>query len=68
MREKLQGKRAHRRYCKRAHAAESPFGNLKSNLKFRAVMRRGREKVLMEVALLFMLHDILKFGAVKAYG
>ena len=68
MREKLQGKRAHRRYCKRAHAAESPFGNLKSNLKFRAVMRRGREKVLMEVALLFMLHDILKLGAVEAYG
>ena len=31
-------------------------------------MRRGREKVLMEVALLFMLHDILKLGAAEAYG
>ena len=68
MREKLQGKRAHQRYNKRAHAAESPYGNVKWNLKFRAVMRRGREKVLMEVALLFMLHNILKLGVAEAYG
>jgi len=68
MREKLQGKRAQQRYDKRAHAAESPYGNVKWNLKFRAVMRRGREKVLMEVALLFMLHDILKLGVAEAYG
>ena len=68
MREKLQGKRAHQRYNKRAHAAESPYGNVKWNLKFRAVMRRGQEKVLMEVALLFMLHDILKLGVAEAYG
>jgi transposase len=68
MRTKLHGKRAHQRYNKRAHAAESPYGNVKWNLKFRAVMRRGREKVLMEVALLFMLHNILKLGVAKAYG
>jgi len=68
MREKLGGKRAHQRYNKRAHAAESPYGNVKWNLKFRAVMRRGREKVLMEVALLFMLHNILKLGVTDAYG
>jgi len=38
------------------------------NLKFRAVMRRGWEKVLMEVALLFMLHNILKLGVAEAYS
>jgi IS5 family transposase len=68
MREKLQGKRAHRRYNKRAHAAESPYGNVKWNLKFRAVMRRGREKVLMEAALLFMLHDMLKLTVAEGFG
>jgi IS5 family transposase len=68
MRAQLHGKRAHQRYNKRAHAAESPYGNVKGNLKFRAVMRRGREKVLMEVALLFMLHNILKLGVADTYG
>jgi len=68
MRGKLQGKRAHRRYNKRAHAAESPYGQVKWNLKVRAVMRRGREKVLMEVALLFMLHNMLKLGVAEGYG
>ena len=41
MRGKLEGKRAHRRYNKRAHAAESPYGNVKWNLKFRAVSAEG---------------------------
>jgi transposase len=68
MREKLQGKGSQRRYNKRAHAAESPYGNVKLNLRFRAVMRRGRAKVLMEAALLFMLHNILKLGVAGAYG
>jgi len=68
MRGKLAGKRAHRRYNKRAHAAESPYGQVKWNLKFRAVMRRGREKVRMEAALLFMLHNIMKLGMLEAYG
>ena len=57
---KLKSKGSERRYKKRAHAAESPFGNVKGNMKFRAVMRRGIEKVRMEVALLFMLHNIMK--------
>jgi len=63
MRAKLERKRSRRRYNKRAHAAESPYGNLKCNLKFRGVMRRGIEKVRMEVALLFMLHNIMKTAA-----
>ena len=62
MRDKLGKKRARRRYNKRAHAAESPFGNVKWNRKFRAVMRRGIEKVRMEAALLFMLHNMMKMA------
>jgi transposase len=65
MRAKLKKKGSQRRYNKRAHAAESPYGNVKWNLKFRAVMRRGREKVLMEVALLFMLHNMLKVAVAR---
>ena len=60
MRTKLDKKRSQGRYNKRAHSAESPFGNLKWNLKFRAVMRRGTRKVRMEAALLFMLHNFMK--------
>ena len=44
MRTKLEKKRSRGRYNKRAHTAESPFGNLKWNLKFRAVMRRGHRE------------------------
>ena len=62
MRAKLGKKTAHQRYNKRAHTAESPFGNLKWNLKFRAVMRRGLGKVRMEAALLFMLHNFMKMA------
>jgi transposase len=62
MRAKLGKKRAHQRYNKRAHTAESPFGNFKWNLKFRAVMRRGLGKVRMEAALLFMLHNFMKMA------
>jgi len=51
---------------KRAHAAESPFGNAKGDLKFRGVMRRGVAKVRMEVARLFMLHNVLKMAAARA--
>ncbi len=60
MRTKLEKKRSQGRYNKRAHSAESPFGNIKWNLKFRAVMRRGLKKVRMEAALLFMLHNFMK--------
>jgi transposase len=62
MRAKLGKKRAHQRYNKRAHTAESPFGNFKWNLKFRAVIRRGLGKVCMEAALLFMLHNFMKMA------
>ncbi len=62
MRTKLVKKRPQQRYNKRAHTAESPFGNLKWNLKFRAVMRRGLGKVRMEAALLFMLHNFMKMA------
>ena len=54
------------RYAQRAHTAESPFGQVKGNLKFRQLMRRGREKVSMEVGLLFMLHNILKLAPVRS--
>lgn len=49
-------------YKKRAHSAESPTGQIKHNLKYRIFMRRGREKVNMEMGLLCMLHNILKIG------
>jgi transposase len=66
MREKLGKKRGRARYNKRAHTAESPYGQVKGNLKYRQVMRRGREKVRMEVGLLFMLHNILKLAPVRS--
>jgi transposase len=62
MRGKLEKKRGRKRYNRRAHAAESPYGHVKGNLKIRAVMRRGREKVRMEMALLFMLFNGLKLA------
>jgi transposase len=66
MRERLGKKKGRARYAKRAHTAESPFGQVKGNLKFRQLMRRGREKVMMEVGLLFMLHNILKLAPVRS--
>jgi len=66
MRKRLGKERGRARYAKRAHTAESPFGQVKGNLKFRQLMRRGREKVRMEVGLLFMLHNILKLAAVRS--
>ena len=63
MRERLGKEENRARYNMRGHAAESPFGNAKRNLKFTFVMRRGREKVMMEMALLFMLHNMIKISA-----
>lgn len=65
MRKKLNKKRNQKIYAKRAHSAESPFGQVKHNLKFRIFMRRGIEKIKMECALLFSLHNILKLGKQK---
>ena len=62
MRWKLGRDTARKRYNRRAHSAESPFGNIKENLKFRTVMRRGYEKVRMEAALLFMLHNGMRMA------
>lgn len=64
MRARLELKDNRSRYSKRAHAAESPYGHAKWNLKFTHVMRRGIEKVRMEMALLFMLHNIMKLAPV----
>lgn len=55
-----------RTYGRRAHAAESPYGHAKRNLRFTSLLRRGVEKVRMEVALLFMLHNLLRLGALPA--
>jgi hypothetical protein len=63
MRERLGKEENRARYNMRGHAAESAFGNAKRNLKFTFVMRRGREKVMMEMALLFMLHNMMKVSA-----
>lgn len=65
MRKKLSYKRNQKIYAKRAHSAESPFGQVKHNLKFRIFMRRGIEKIKMECALLFSLHNILKIGKLE---
>lgn len=67
MRDELRKKRNAKKYLKRAHCAESPFGQVKHNLKFRIFMRRRLEKIKMECALLFSLHNILKIGKVE-YG
>lgn len=64
MRGKLELEENRVRYKKRFHTAESPYGHAKRNLKFTHVMRRGREKVSMEMALLFMLHNIIKVAPV----
>lgn len=62
MRENLLKEENKELYKKRAHSAESPTGHIKHNLKFKTLMRRGIEKVKMEVSLLLMLHNILKIG------
>jgi transposase len=62
MRKELRKKANRKIYAKRAHSAESPFGQIKHNLRYRIFMRRGNEKIKMECSLLFMLHNILKIG------
>jgi len=62
MRERLSRDENKKIYKLRAHCIESPFGQIKHNLKYRIFMRRGREKVKMEISLLCMLHNLLKIG------
>jgi transposase len=64
MRAKLELEENREMYNKRAHSAESPYGHAKWNLKFTHVMRRGIEKVRMEMALLFTLHNIMRVAPV----
>ena len=51
-------------YKLRAHAAESPFGNIKHNLKYRILLRRSLGRVKIEIGLLCILHNILKISKV----
>jgi len=63
MRHRLSLKRNKRIYNRRAHAAESPYGHAKRNLRFICCMRRGIENVKMEMALVFMLHNMMRLNA-----
>lgn len=65
MRERLSADENKETYKKRAHVSESPFGNIKHNLKYRIFMRRGQDKVQMEMGLLCILHNILKIAPVR---
>lgn len=62
MRESLNSPENKEIYKLRAHSAESPTGHIKHNLKYKIFMRRGKEKVNMEMGLLCILHNILKIG------
>lgn len=64
MRDKLKKKRGQKKYKKRAHSAEAPFGDFKHNKKFRIFNRRGNEKVTMEIGLMIMLSNIMKMGKI----
>jgi len=66
MRHRLSLKRNKRIYNRRAHAAESPYGHAKRNLKFICCMRRGIENVKMEMALVFMLHNMMRLNVSQA--
>ncbi|MBN1696349.1 MAG: transposase [Spirochaetales bacterium] len=63
MRKRMKKKQNKKRYKQRSHTVESPYGQIKHNLKYRIFMRRGKAKVMMEAALLFMLHNIIKIGS-----
>jgi transposase len=62
MRGKFEDEKNKELYKKRAHAAETPYGHMKHNLKFKILMRRGIEKVKMEMALVGILHNGLKLA------
>lgn len=62
MRTELAKVKNKKKYKKRAHSAESPYAQIKHNLKFRIFGRRGKENVKMEISLYFLLHNMLKIG------
>ena len=68
MRNKLKKKKNKTRYKKRAHAAESTYGHIKQNLKFRNTYRRGIEKIRMEFSLIGILHNGLKLTSCISAG
>lgn len=57
MRERLAQAENKKLYSERAHACEAPYGDIKSNHNFTSHKRRGLLKIMMEDALLFMLHN-----------
>lgn len=63
MREKFKSEENKELYKRRAHSSEAPYGHIKHNLKFRQLMRRGMEKVRMEMALLGILNNGLKLAS-----
>ena len=65
MRKELEKEKNKETYKKRAHASESPFGQVKHNLKYRIFMRRGKEKIGMEISLLCMLHNLMKIAKLE---
>ena len=68
MREKLSKEENKELYDQRAHPCESPYGIVKYNWKVLNIMRRGRAKAMMEFALIFMLHNILKLAPIVSSG
>lgn len=68
MRKRFEQKENQEIYKKRSYTAERPQAQIKHNLKFKMFMRRGKEKVAMETALLLMLANIMKLGAVFSGG
>ena len=68
MRERLSNEKNKDLYKLRAHCIESPFGQIKHNLKYRIFMRRGRDKIKMEISLLCMLHNLLKIGQTVCFA
>jgi transposase len=68
MREKLSEEKNKELYNQRGHVCEAPYGNFKQNWKVLNAMRRGRTKVMMEFALIFMLHNILKLAPILSSG
>lgn len=67
MRSKLAEEENKTIYKLRAHSAESPYGCIKRNWRFICLLRRGVDKVTMECALLFSLHNILKMDRPRAW-
>lgn len=60
MRKKLKTKRGKKKYSKRSHMAETPFGHIKKNLGFRQFFCRGKPMVAAEFTLICIGYNIKK--------